>query len=126
MYFLIIFAGGGIGSVLRYLTVLFVQNLSQKSLYLSNYHSIILVNFIGCLIYAAILITLKKTNIFNEYIKAFIFTGLLASYTTFSTFVFETYDLFFKQGLIIAIKYFLLSLISSFVGFYLIYQLHDK
>lgn len=124
MAYLFIFFGGGLGALLRFLTINMTEILSHKIHFLNNYHSIIIVNFIGCIIYALALILITRLLDLSDNLKLFIFTGLIASYTTFSTFVFETFEIYFNEGLIPSIEYFFASLIFSFIGFFLIYRLH--
>ena len=124
MSYLIIFLGGGLGAILRFSTIQFVELLSHRLHFLNIHHAIIIVNFIGCIIYASTLLFLTKKLDISDNLRLFILTGLIASYTTFSTFVFEAFDLFYQEGLSSAIQYFLASLLFSFIGFFIIYRIH--
>ena len=126
MHFAVVFLGGGIGALLRFLTIKIVYKLSFKYEYLNTYHSIIIVNLIGCLFFAAFLSLFNKSLIYNQNLKLFIFTGILASYTTFSTFVFESFELYFNKGPITAFNYFAISIVTSFIGFLIIYKLYAQ
>ncbi len=121
----VVFLGGGIGALLRFLTIKIVYKLSFKYEYLNIYHSIIIVNFIGCILFAVFASAFGRIFIDNQNYKLFILTGVLASYTTFSTFVFESFELYFNKGLVTAFNYFAISIATSFIGFLIIYKLYD-
>jgi CrcB protein len=124
MNILIVFIGGGIGATLRYATINFIKYLSTKTSLISFYHSVIIVNLIGSILFAVILSIHSKFNIENDNIKLFFFTGIIASYTTFSTFVFESFEIYFEKGLLQSLYYFSSSILISFISFYIIYKMY--
>lgn len=74
-----IFTGGGIGSLLRYL-------LSAR---VGNHWGIMTVNLLGAFLIGAVYgLCLQLLNLSSE-TKAFIITGMLGGFTTFSTFMLD-------------------------------------
>ena len=86
---LAIMAGGSIGAICRHGTFLLVQRFSGPVFPAGT----LVVNLLGSFQIGFIWCLFDETNWFHEW-RLFIFTGLLASFTTFSTFTRETFQLF--------------------------------
>ena len=84
-----IFFGGGFGSVIRYLISLFFVNYSFPI-------ATLLANFVSCICLASILFCIQKWDL-NDSIKMFFIIGFCGGLSTFSTFSYETLNLF-KTG----------------------------
>lgn len=101
-----IFLGGGIGSILRHL-------ISSK---IGSHWGIMLVNILGALMIGmAYQYFLTKANLRPEY-KAFIITGLLGGFTTFSTYMLDFNLLINNQKTYEGLAYLLGSIIVG-IGF---------
>ena len=86
---LVVFLGGGIGAVLRYLTgVLFVQYL-KFHLPLPTF----VVNVVGCFILGFVYVFCLEKFQLNPALKLLITVGFCGGLTTFSTFSFEIFDM---------------------------------
>ena len=81
----LIFAGGGAGSVLRYLVQGWVQRLSGASFPLGT----VIVNISGCLVIGLLAGMFFGPRPINEDYRFAILTGILGGYTTFSSFGWE-------------------------------------
>ena len=89
---LLVFLGGGLGSVARYLVgkFFFIWQPNFPFATLS-------VNFLSCLIFGAVMILgLDKLNVQNT-LKLLLLTGFCGGFSTYSTFTFETIELY-KSG----------------------------
>ncbi|MEL7269980.1 MAG: fluoride efflux transporter CrcB [Bacteroidota bacterium] len=89
---LLVFLGGGLGSMLRYL-------LSKvlRFHFPDVYAGTLLVNLVGSLILGFLWGMALKNRLVSENQLLFFATGLCGGFTTFSTFAFEQHELF-KQG----------------------------
>ena len=85
---MLVFLGGGIGSVLRYL-ISKALNPRFTHFFLGTF----LVNMIGCLAIGLILGFSMKGNYLNQNQTLILATGFCGGFTTFSTFAFEKYSL---------------------------------
>ena len=103
MSFLLVGAGGAMGSMLRYGVALFPVNK------LFPYHTFI-VNILGSFLIGCLLGLLLKNTITNEAWK-FLATGICGGFTTFSAFSLEGVELLQQQRYGIFLLYFLLSII---------------
>ncbi len=101
--FILVGAGGALGSMLRYGVALFPVNK------LFPYHTFI-VNIIGSFLIGALLGLLLKNSITNEGWK-FLATGVCGGFTTFSAFSLEGFELLQQQRYSVFLLYFLLSII---------------
>ena len=88
---LLIAAGGAIGAVLRFL-------MSEMTMKITGYFlwGTILVNLTGCLFIGLMWGLFTALDLGNN-VRLFVFIGLLGSFTTFSTFALENFNLF-KSG----------------------------
>ena len=86
---LAIMAGGSIGAVCRHGIFLLVQRFSGSVFPAGT----LVVNLLGSFLIGFIWCLFDETNWSHEW-RLFVFTGLLASFTTFSTFTRETFQLF--------------------------------
>ncbi|HMI07056.1 MAG TPA: fluoride efflux transporter CrcB [Flavobacterium sp.] len=86
---LLVAIGGAIGSVLRYLTSLFVQKFYASSFPLATF----LTNILGCFLIGLIVGLLDKNQLADSNLKWFLITGFCGGYTTFSAFGFENVSL---------------------------------
>ena len=110
---LLVAIGGGIGSVLRFITNLLVaKNLPGKL-----YYATLTVNIIGCLLIGLLIGFLSKQSE-SENLKLLLVTGFCGGFTTFSTFGLENYSFLQSGNLITSLLYMAISIIIGilFVG----------
>lgn len=111
----IIGIGGFIGSVLRYLISLSIQN---KILSVFPFGTLV-VNIIGCLVIGIIFGLSERSNLSSEW-RLFLATGICGGFTTFSAFSIETFGMLREGQLMHAFTYIcasvILGLIATFIG----------
>lgn len=86
---LLIGFGGFVGAIARYL----MSGFPHRFLNGSFPYGTLLVNVLGCFIIGALMFLVEDRRMMTSGVRFFIFTGILGSFTTFSTFGFETFAL---------------------------------
>lgn len=115
MKLVLVFVGGGVGSVLRYSMGLLVGRFTPTTEtdtphWLAMYPvSTLLVNVIGCGLIGLAWGMLGDPEEGNEALRVALIVGLLGGFTTFSSFGWETLDLMNNGRLGTAIAYVLVS-----------------
>jgi len=93
MQIFMIFLGGGLGSILRYLT----QTFFNKNFAYAYPWGTFCVNVLGCLFLGFLFgVTMSKVHWFEDSTKLFFTVGLMGGFTTFSTFGLESVNMFEK------------------------------
>jgi CrcB protein len=114
--FIVIFLGGGLGSLCRYgiskLSLSFFQGNFPLGTFISN--------TLSCIVLAVSVLLFANKIDASTTLKLFLITGFCGGFSTFSTFSFETFELLKAGNYLIAI---LNILISVIVGVGLIYVL---
>lgn len=93
--FLLVFLGGGAGSVLRYWI-----SKSLNSYYSNFYLGTFLVNIIGCLLIGILIGISLRHNHISQNQMLFLATGFCGGFTTFSTFALESNILLKESSLL--------------------------
>ena len=116
--FLLVFLGGGLGSGLRYLVTI-TMNQYSKVLPFGTFT----VNILGCLLIGLILGYAQKENTLTSNQTLLLATGFCGGFTTFSAFANENLELI-KNGELFNFSVYTLGSVSIgilavFIGFYL-------
>ena len=116
--FLLVFLGGGLGSGLRYL-VSITMNQYSKVLPFGTFT----VNMLGCLLIGLILGYAQRENTLTSNQTLLLATGFCGGFTTFSAFANENLELI-KNGELFNFSVYtigsvLIGILAVFIGFYL-------
>lgn len=107
--------GGGVGSILRYLSTVFVSKLFSGQFPLA----ILCVNILGCLIAGFIMGLVGKQPTVNQEVRHLLITGFCGGYTTFSAFAVDNVNLFQSGNSLIAFLYITVSIVLSLLAVWL-------
>ena len=113
--FLLVGAGGFIGSYLRYLIA---SRIEQRLLSSSFPYGIFTVNIVGCFLIGLILGWATRGNLAPEY-RLLLATGFCGGFTTFSTFSYQGFILLQNGQLLHSFLYTGLSVIVGFLAVWL-------
>ena len=111
---LLVGIGGFGGSVLRYVTYLYFDKKFITIFPLATFT----VNIIGSLIIGIIIGLSLKGNMVNNQMKLLLAAGFCGSFTTFSSFAFESYDLLQQKEILTSLLYIGLSVILGLIAVY--------
>ena len=117
MYWLYIFIGGGIGSLLRYA----ISLISFRVLTVTFPIATLISNSLACLILGVIVYAFSGKTIQYEWVQPLLVIGLCGGFSTFSTFSNETVQLFTSGNALMAILNILISLASG-IGIIYVFQ----
>jgi len=108
--------GGFIGAVARYLSYVGVGALTSSRFPWAT----IIVNVVGCFLYGAFIVWFEKIMPLPKHLFLFLSVGFLGSFTTYSTFGFETFYLFqggrFWMGALNVVTHVVLGLGAVYLG----------
>ena len=115
---LLVFIGGGFGSVLRYIIGKYLNNPANGIPY-----GTFTVNILGSLLIGIILGLAAKNNTLNQDQTLLLATGFCGGFTTFSAFAYEN-QVFLKEGdlthfFIYTLGSIGLGLVAVFIGFFI-------
>jgi len=115
---LLVFLGGGLGSVARYWISLKLNNFENAIPF-----GTLLANILGSLLIGFIFGYSSRTGLLSENQSLLLATGFCGGFTTFSTFAYENH-LYIKSGdyfgfLPYIVITFVLSIVAVFLGMYL-------
>ena len=118
-HILIVFFGGGIGSVLRYLIGKWLNSSSDGVPY-----GTFMANILGSLLIGVILGLASKNNSLTQSQTLLLATGFCGGFTTFSTFAYENH-VFLKSGdftsfALYTIGSFIIGFLAVFLGIFLV------
>jgi CrcB protein len=117
---LLIGLGGGIGSILRYLTSVVIQKYYATVFPLAT----LVVNILGCLLIGIIMGLLEKNQVNDSAMKWLLVTGFCGGFTTFSAFGYENIRLLQNGNVFLPFVYISASIIlglgSVWIGFILV------
>lgn len=112
--------GGGIGSVLRYLTSVVIEKYYATVFPLAT----LIINIFGCLLIGIIMGVLEKNQVTDSAMKWLLVTGFCGGFTTFSAFGYENIRLLQNGNIFLPFVYISCSIIlglgSVWLGFILV------
>lgn len=115
MTYAYIIAGAVVGAPLRY----FLQGRVQDVTPATFPYGTLVVNITGCIVIGLILTLAEDRDVFSRETRLLLVTGFLGSYTTFSTFGYETFALLRDNEVIRASGNVLLSVLAGLLGVWL-------
>ena len=101
--------GGGLGSILRYLTAVVVNKYFQQSFPWATFAA----NVIGCFIIGMLLGIFERHQFTNPDLKYLFIAGFCGGYTTFSAFAAENVNLFQSGNTLTALLYITASVLTG-------------
>ena len=117
MKLFLIALGGGLGSVLRYLTQIMIERYTTLSFPFGTFT----INIIGCLLIGLFSGYFLNQNQPSDALKFFLITGLCGGYTTLSTFSVENMALLQENKFLPFLLYVagsvIIGLIATYLGF---------
>lgn len=116
---LLVGLGGGVGSILRYLTSVLTQKYNTGLFPLATFT----VNIIGCLLIGLLIGVLGSNIQGNQNLRLLFVTGFCGGYTTFSAFAVENFTLLQDQHYGTAALYIGASVVGGLIAVWLGYML---
>ena len=111
--FILVFIGGGLGSVLRYI-IGKTLNSTETGIPFGTFTA----NILGSLLIGFILGMAAKNDALNQNQTLLLATGFCGGFTTFSTFAYENH-LLLKSGDFTTFAFYITGFLAVFLGMYL-------
>lgn len=112
---LLVGLGGGIGSILRYLSSVFVNKYYNTAFPLATF----LVNVVGCFLIGILVGMVEKQAWADNNFRYLFITGFCGGFTTFSAFAHENVNLLNNQQAFVAFAYIASSIIIGLLAVWL-------
>ncbi|PZR38798.1 MAG: fluoride efflux transporter CrcB [Azospira oryzae] len=114
---LLVFAGGGFGSILRYLLGRWIGAWNQFPA------GTLIINIVACLVLGVVVGLADQKQILSPATRLFLVVGFCGGFSTFSTFSYETLQLLqgglSTQAMLYILLSIVLCLVATFGGLYL-------
>ena len=111
---LLVGIGGGIGSIMRYLTTVLISRYSSSLFPWATYSA----NLLGCLLIGLFIGILERQQVLSSDLKLLLITGFCGGYTTFSAFANENMTLIRSGHTFTALLYIAVSVLSGILAVY--------